>query len=730
MAAVPQSAHRLLAAVPWLLPVLVLLAGAAVERPPPPLALAGAGALLLGLGVAGWRLAGATLPAAPWSTRATAALVLATLGVVLPATTLGHAGQLWPRPFLLVIAGLVAVVGLLSGRGAGPGAPPGEPLKTSSQPGDAAWRRALRAAAFAAVALGALGALHAERYRAPAKVDDASYHLATVAAWHHYGDLRTPKFGFGDSSTPFYPIGSELVDWALLAPLRDSDFVLRWAQLLYFLGTMAAAAAVARELGFGRWAAATAALLLPTVRRAFPELALSAGNDHSTAFFAVAAAAAALRLARRPSAGAAVFAGAALGLLVGSKYLGLLLAAPLGALLLLCVAGSDPPAPPLRRRAALLLAAAAAAALGGGYTYLRNAVSLGNPLFPAPIDFAGLSLPGWEATTLAVRRHLPEFAIDLPEFLLDTVSLGKLFRFTALPAALVAPLVALLAAGPWRQRLRRATVFALPAVFFLEFLHLVHDHRDVRYLFAAIALAAVAFAGLVALAGRRWPWVETVAGTGVALAVVLRFAGRDHLPPGGLPLYALALVAVAALALPVAAPLHRRPRRSAAAAAATLAALGAFAALGPEMPKYQRQKYRHHLIVEALERAAPEGAVIAYAGHNRPYPYFGARLEHRVEQVPVEGPVEARYFTWGGDESIPWRGGRYWIWRRNLEQLGVDYVLLDAPGGPEERWIRRHPEDFAPIIFHGRARLWRFTPAAADAQAARLEAAAAGRPLR
>jgi hypothetical protein len=104
--------------------------------------------------------------------------------------------------------------------------------------------------------------------------------------------------------------------------------------------------------------------------------------------------------------------------------------------------------------------------------------------------------------------------------------------------------------------------------------------------------------------------------------------------------------------------------------------------------------------------------VIAYAGHNRPYAYFGARLEHRVEQVPQRGPVEARYFTWGGDATIPWRGGRYWMWRRNLQQVGVDYVVLDAPTGREHGWIERHPEDFEPITFHGRARLWRFTPGA------------------
>lgn len=701
-----RPAWRLVSSVPWALPVLVLLAGAGYERPPVPLALAGVGALTIGLGFAGLRVARLALPSAPAWTRATAALVFATLGAVLPALALGHFGALWPRPFLVAVALLVALVGAFSEWRPAAQAPP-----SPAEPA-APWRRALRAAAFAALAVGTAAALHAERHRAPDKLDDPSYHLTAVATWHHYGDLRTPKFGFGDPTTAFYPIGSEIVAWTLLAPLRDSDFVLRWSQLLYFFGTLAAAAAVARELGLAPPAAPIAVLLLATVPRAFPSVALSAGNDHSTAFFAVAAVAAALRLARRPAAGAAVFAGAAFGLLAGTKYLGLLLAAPLAGLLLVTVASPDPPAVRPRRRVALLLLAAAVAAVAGGYTYLRNAVSLDNPVFPVPVAIAGLELPGWEEATLAVRRERPEFRIDLPEFLLDVRAFGPLFPFTALPAALVAPLLALLFGGPWRRRLRRAAVFGLPAVFFLLFLFLVHDHRDIRYLFAAIALAAVGFAALVAAASRRRPWIAIAVEATVAVAVIVRFVRPDRLSPVGVVLALLAVAAAVALARPAGGPLRRRLRQAPARAAATLIVLAGFAAVSPELASYQRRKYANDLIVEALERRAPGGTVIAYAGYNRPYPYFGARLEHRVEQVPTRGPVDARYFNWGGEPSIPWRSGRYRAWHRNLRQLGVEHLILESRPDPEQRWAEVHPESFQLITFHGNRQLWRFEPSA------------------
>ncbi|HEX2254061.1 MAG TPA: hypothetical protein VHQ65_12395, partial [Thermoanaerobaculia bacterium] len=514
---------RLAAMLPPVLAAVFLAAGALPAQPPPTVGMAAAAGLLVGTGTLGLRLAGRLLPGAGVTSRTTAATLFALLLVILPVTLLGHFGLL-ERRFFLPVEALLALSALLL-------PPPG--VRRAAE-GDGAsparvaapWERALLAAAFAAAAVYLGLALAEERHLPPQKGDDPSYHLSTVAVWHQHGDLRMPKFGFGDKSTPHYPVASEMLAWALLAPLEDSDYLARWMQLPVALASLAAVAAVALALGASPAWAAVALLLYLSVPLAFPVLALSAGNDHLLAFALLAAVDATLLLRRCPAAGGAVYAGAALGLAAGTKYLGVLFAPPV--VLLLAVALLWP-RPPLRRAAALMALAGAVALLAGGYTYARNAVATGNPVYPAPVEVAGLALPGWSEVTLDVRRHQPEFAIEPLAFLRDPVHMGRFLPWTGAPASLLAPLLALLLPGLPRRRLVTALVLALPATFFLQFLLQVHDHRSSRYLFAALALAAVAFAWLGDRAEARWPALAR-AGRGVlVLLVFVRCVRDDHL---------------------------------------------------------------------------------------------------------------------------------------------------------------------------------------------------------
>ena len=150
--------------------------------------------------------------------------------------------------------------------------------------------------------------------------------------------------------------------------------------------------------------------------------------------------------------------GTALGLLLATKYIGVLFAPVVLALLAwLCdraaAARSRRSALPRgARRPAVLLAATMA--VTGGYTYLRNAVTTGNPIFPAPVRVLGLEVfPGWGGIIASERTEdSPEFHIDVWEFLTRrSRHFGSYFPFTLLPAALLAPLLALGAAGGGRR---------------------------------------------------------------------------------------------------------------------------------------------------------------------------------------------------------------------------------------------------------------------------------------
>src|SRR6185295_8915989 len=192
---------------------------------------------------------------------------------------------------------------------------------------------ALLLAAALAISLLLLRELKGMRYLPPGSYDDLSYHLSAVATWIRHGDLRMVRFSMGDPSTPFYPILGEMASWVLIAPFRDSDVAARWTQLPFAFFSFLAVAAIARRLGLARREAALAAISYAGIRHVFPFLAMGAGNDHSTSFFALAALDASLAFARRPRPGAAVVTGAALGLLLATKYVGILFAPVLLAVL-------------------------------------------------------------------------------------------------------------------------------------------------------------------------------------------------------------------------------------------------------------------------------------------------------------------------------------------------------------------------------------------------------------
>jgi len=703
-------ALRLSRAMPLVFAVALLLLGAAAAAPPDALRLLAAVGLLMGLGAAALRISRRLLPDLSVPSRLTSALVFAATMIVVPATILGHLGFLEPRLFLAIEALLIAATVALPSE-----TPDYEETGTAAVTSVPAWlSRAEAAVLITASAAALLGLIsygaQAERYAPPNKLDDPSYHLSAVAAWHHYHDLRMIKFNGGDQSTTFYPIGSELIDWALLAPLRDSDFLLRWSQAPFALGSLAAMAAIALHLGLSRRSALLSALLYLTVGRAFPVLMFSAGNDHVTAFYTLAAVDAALVFGRSRTAGAAAYAGLALGLLAGTKYIGLLYVLPLLVLLAAAAVRRRTSATVNIAQISILFASALAA---GGYTYLRNAWSLGNPLFPAPV----FGLPGWPEVTLAVRRKLPEFQIDLRRFLLvRTDYFGHLFRFTMLPAAVLAPAVSLLQHGEVRQRIVRALLLALPAIFFLQFFYLIHDHRDIRYFFAAVALAAVAFCWLVEIAAARWPFLAPAVRGGLACLVAYKFIHTDETSAWsevaiGAVLLVLAIVAIAGWA-----GLRRRlsEHRFAWVALACGIAIASGAGLTKTLEKYQERKYENDLLVGFLdEQLGDRGTTIAFVGGNRPYPLFGSRLQHRVEMVPVAGPLEERFFRWGGSANFPFVDGTYEQWMTNLRRLGTEYVVvaLGESQEPERRWMQRHPRDFERVYVFASTEIWRFRSA-------------------
>lgn len=588
--------------------------------------------------------------------------MIAAATVVLSATALGIGGLLSGPLLLLALGGATLAAGALP-------APVPDPLHL---PLDPVGR--LHAVAWALFAVFLGSSLWNQRASPPGvnAYDDTSYHLAAVLTFRDFGDLRTLKFPLGDGSTSFYPLGSELWSFALLAPLDPSDVVARWSELPFALGSLAAVAAVALALGAPPAAASLAALLWGLTPRAFPSLATSAGNDHAAAFFTLAAVLSALLLLERPGRRRAALLGLSAGLLLGTKMTGVLFVVPAAALALGLIRVDA------RRAGPLLLLAGSVAAVAGGHAYLRNAIEAGNPLFPSPIRIPFLgALPGWPERAVARFRDYPYYPIEPWGFLWTRADLlGATFRFTLLPAALLAPVVAL-----GRRAWRAAYVLALPVALYLAFLFLMLDHRDVRYVFGGIALSAVAFAWLVSRAGPAAVAFATLGAAAVLAGRLAAFAPGD-LAGGGL----VALGGALAFAV-AAAP---RPRAS---ALAGLALLAAFAGASVTRLYEERRLDREPLARELDGRTRDRGAVVACVGTNQPYLYAGTRLQNRVVYVPTFREPESRFYPASGPSPFPRAIRIEREWRANLARMGVGHVVVRRTGmeEPEAGWIAGDP---------------------------------------
>jgi hypothetical protein len=685
--------------------VAALAAGAVLPGAPRELQAIVFAAMLAALWGTGSRLARWLVPDFGPESHGVAAFTFAVGIAVVPATWLGHLGWLRPAPFLAWTAAAFLLSRLL---------PRPETPEDTETPAVQSRRDRIETALLIAAALAIAFFNLQDLFRlwyapaGPYGYDDISYHLSTVATWIRYGDLRMLRFSVGDPSTPFYPVLGEMASWVLIAPFRDSDVAARWTQIPFALFSFLATAAIGRRLGLSRRESALAAIAYAGIRHVFPVLAVGAGNDHSTGFFTLAGIDAALAFARRPRPGAAVTAGTALGLLLATKYIGVLFAPVVLALwVVVALVERREERTPIRRLAGLGALLLAVMAVTGGYTYLRNAVTTGNPIFPAPVRLLGTEiLPGWGGVVASEKDTSPEFEINVWEFLTRrSRHFGSWFPFTLLPAALLAPFWA-----AWRRRWPAALTFALSTVFFLQFLFLMHDHRDVRYFLPAIALAAVAFVWLLAEAGpRASASVRSLLLAWIAWQAIRYFHWRDWRE-------IVAFLAVLGLGS-LLARTARRPVspswRPAWGWITTAAVLLAAVPLGRLISTYQVRKMSTLHGPLALERlAGPGGARVAYAGMNQPYFFFGSRFQNALEIVPRNRDLEARYYDWGSRLGEPYEiDSTYRRWRNSLDRLGVDFVVTVRSEweDPERRWITHRQDEFSLAYSDPAVDIWRVT---------------------
>jgi 4-amino-4-deoxy-L-arabinose transferase-like glycosyltransferase len=658
-------------------------------------------ALSLGLlavaGIVVARAAGA--PEESRATQAVRAMIWAFAILIAVEATLGACGWLDARSTLGALAA-VAVAAAIGARRAVP-----------RPPEDGRRREPLTVLDVACLfALGALVLLRAWAGigKTTFLYDTLSYHLSVPATWLADGRLEIVPAVFGDPSSAYAPSNLELWFAFLMAPLR-SDYLAGIGQIPFAALAALAIVAAVREAGGRRTAALAAGLAFLLVPEIWQQ-ARTAMTDLGLAALLLAVLPFSFRAARQAHRGDLLTAAAALGLAVGTKYVGLPLALPFALAALFSTRSGRP-----RGRPPALAAAAVVAFATGGFWYLRNLLVTGNPFYPV----ATLGLPGLtdRAAMRAWIYHLPIGQLGALGGMLGAAGIG----FVIAAAGVVV----------WpRPRLEAGLLLALVAVFWLWI-----PYQESRFLFPAFGVGAVAIGRAPGpAAGNRLAPLDWR--LGLVLAALL----EDSTPERWLIVPVGALGAAAAVGWRGLAARARRPSRSMLAVALGGLVMAAGATLTIGLARY-RAREPGYAVGTGLDdawawfRGNVYGARVAYTGTNLGFPLVGRDLANRVTYVNVAGAPGDRLADFGRrlpprargatPESAPYRdGASFDVWWRNLraaraevlfvaalDEIVTRNVTADDDGFPIERaWADAHPAQFHLRYVSPEARVYGISP--------------------
>ena len=128
------------------------------------------------------------------------------------------------------------------------------------------------------------------------------------------------------------------------------------------------------------------------------------------------------------------------------------------------------------------------------------------------------------------------------------------------------------------------------------------------------------------------------------------------------------------------------------------------------MRRYDERRYRHDAAAAALERlAGGQPTRLAYAGGNQPYLFCGRRLRNALFMPTDTLGGETMFYRWRGPVEEPPAQRPRRAWERNLERLGIEWVVWRATGEgirPEREWMLRSPERFSRVYMDERAEIW------------------------
>ncbi len=544
--------------------------------------------------------------------------------------------------------------------------------------------------------------------------DSLNYHFTFPVEWLKQGNLNNPITVSDDPSPTYYPINGSLWFLWLIIPLK-SVFLADLVQVPFFALALLAAYNIARKLGLDRELSAYAALLFMAIPNFFKQLQIAYVDVMVAALFLCCLNFLFL-LNRNFSGKNTLFFGLSLGLFLGAKTAALaysvLLIPPF---LWLCLKNI--------KKSYLAIGVFFAVIILGGFSYLRNFIETGNPLYPLDFKLCGSAVFKGVMDTATYRAHVRPEDYRLSKLLFHE-GLGAQTLLFILPSVFLALPLTLIKKKN-KVDFNLAYFLLLPLMIYAAFRYVI-PLANTRYLYPFLG------AGLVI--GLYVYNLLNVPRSVINILVALSFlASMSELAKRQELVSSIILTFVVFFLFRPLSKLAKKILSVKPAVFILISIILLGIALAGRL--YIRNEYNGYVRMVKYSGFWPEAAQawrwlnnntsgnnIAYVGRPVPFPLYGTNFKNNVYYVSVNktDPAKLHYFKkskyrWGYDFSELHRNlqedGNYRsqadfkVWLGNIIGRGSDYLFIyslhqtkDIEFPIEDSWARAHPERFGPVF--------------------------------
>ncbi len=309
--------------------------------------------------------------------------------------------------------------------------------------------------------------------------DSLNYHFTFPVEWLKHGNLSTPITVFDDPSPTYYPINGSLFYLWLILPLK-SVFIADLGQLPFFVIAVISVYSISQKIGLNRSFSFYSAVLFALIPNFFKQLQIAYVDVMVGALFLVCLNWLFLLKQNFTWQNILIYS-LSLGVLIGTKTTALAFSALLIVpFILMCFKNY--------RKVNLGLVFIVCILFFGGFSYLRNLIETGNPLYPLDFGLFDINIFKGVMGKAVYAAHFDAWDYSLGKMLFHE-GLGAQALLFILPGIFLALPVAFIKR---KKELNFSFIYflALPILIYFVYRYII-PLANVRYLYAGMGSGVV-----------------------------------------------------------------------------------------------------------------------------------------------------------------------------------------------------------------------------------------------